>query len=81
MVCHPLSQVKWDVECIIKRLRKKFDESFIAEADPINIICPIDKQPTPDHHSQYGKIYPVKPADRKRMLFYNLLHQLVYTAV
>ena len=81
MICHPLSEVKWDMECVIKGLREKFDESFVAEADLINIICPIDKQAAPNHYAQYGEIYPVKPANGKGMLLYNFLHLLVYTAV
>ena len=47
---------------LVKRLWEEFDKCFVSEADFVNIVCPLNKQATPDHYTKDREIYPMKPA-------------------
>ena len=74
MVRHPFGQAKGNMESIIKGLGEKFDESFISEAQLVDIVGPVNKEPTPDHYSKHREVDPMKPSNSEWMLFHYFLH-------
>jgi len=74
MKCHPLRKLVRKVECLVNRIREEFKNGSVAPPKPVNIICPVNKQATPDHNEQDRKVKPVKPSNCKRMFFDDLLH-------
>ena len=69
MKTHAFCKPVWYVECFVKRVIKEFQEGLIAKTDPVDIICPIDEEPAPDHDGKHWKIDPVKPTDGEGVFF------------
>ena len=59
---------------VVKGLREKLNEGFIAPPQPVHVIGPVDKQPAPYHSAEHRKIDPVVPADDERVFFYDFGH-------
>src|SRR5215468_10275888 len=75
MISHSLCQSKRYMKRIIKRLGEKFNNRFIAKANLVYVIGPIDEQTAPYHYTQYREINPMKPANSQGMFVYNLFHR------
>jgi hypothetical protein len=77
MHADPLGKAVRNVEEIVEPLRKKMKELIAEDSNAVNRICPVYEQTAPYHQKKQRKIYPVKPADRKQMLFLKLFSHFI----
>src|SRR5437868_4051871 len=59
---HSLGEMEGHMQEIVERIRKELEQSFVAKAETIDIICPVNEQATPNHDAENGKVEPVVPA-------------------
>lgn len=68
MQAHAFGQPEGNVKGLVERIGEKFEQGFIAPAQPVHIIGPVNQHTAPDHNTQHREIDPVKPADGEGML-------------
>ena len=61
---HAFGQTVSDIEGVVEPIGEEMDQCEAADADPVNVIGPVDQRSAPDHDHQDWKVDPVKPADR-----------------
>ena len=52
-----------NVEDVVERVRKELKQRKSAQADPIDVIGPVDQQSAPDHDREQREVDPVEPAN------------------
>ena len=72
MQAEAFGQAEWDAGVIPEPLREKMKKLVAEYFYAIDGVRPIDQQAAPDHQHKQRKVYPVQPADRQRMLLFQL---------